>query len=250
MSRATFSFILDRIKHVLERKTLVEVPIPPELRLAICLYRLGRGSYYHTIAEMSGIGLSTVSTITKEVSQAIIDLLWEECVTQYMPHSEFEFIDKMVEIEQMWQFPCCWGAIDGCHIPLKCPPGGLESCKEYHSFKNFYSLVLMAIVDSHYGFIWGSCGYPGNSHDSVIFQSTKLWSDIQCGNYLPVMAKKVGKQDIPPLVVADSAFPLTTWLMKPFTNAILTEKQRYFNYRLSRARIMTEGAYGQLKGRW
>ena len=150
----------------------------------------------------------------------------------------------------MWQFPCCWGAIDGCHIPLKCPPGGLESCKEYHSFKNFYSLVLMAIVDSHYRFIWGSCGYPGNSHDSVIFQSTKLWSDIQCGNYLPVMAKKVGKQDIPPLVVADSAFPLTTWLMKPFTNAILTEKQRYFNYRLSRARMMTEGAYGQLKGRW
>ena len=250
VSRATFSFILDRIKHVLERKTLVEVPIPPELRLAICLYRLGRGSYYYTIAEMSGIGLSTVSTITKEVSQAIIDLLWEESVTQYMPHSEFEFIDKMVEMEQMWQFPCCWGAIDGCHIPLKCPPGGLESCKEYHNFKNFYSLVLMAIVDSHYRFIWGSCGYPGNSHDSVIFQSTKLWSDIQCGNYLPVMAKKVGKQDIPPLVVADSAFPLTTWLMKPFTNAILTEKQRYFNYRLSRARMVTEGAYGQLKGRW
>ena len=49
---------------------------------------------------MSGIGLSTVSTITKEVSQAIIDLLWEESVTQYMPHSEFEFIDKMVEIEK------------------------------------------------------------------------------------------------------------------------------------------------------
>ena len=38
--------------------------------------------------------------------------------------------------------------------------------------------------------------------------------------------------------------------MKPYTDATLTEEQRYFNYRLSRVRMMTEGAYGQLKGRW
>ena len=38
--------------------------------------------------------------------------------------------------------------------------------------------------------------------------------------------------------------------MKPYTNPVLTEKQKYFNYRLSRARMVTEGAYGQLKGRW
>ena len=235
------TFILNKIKHVLERQTLVEQPIPPELRLAICLYRLGRGSYYFTIAEMSGLGLSTVCTITKEVSQAIIDFLWNESVTKYMPQSEQQFRNKIVDMEEMWQFPCCWAAIDGCHIPIKCPPGGQEACKEYHNFKNFYSVVLMAMVDSHYRFIWGSYGYPGNSHDSIIFQSTDLWSKIQKGNYLPQIAKKVGSQDVPPLVVGDSAFPFTSWLMKPFTNAILTEKQRYFNYRLSRARMVTEG---------
>ena len=38
--------------------------------------------------------------------------------------------------------------------------------------------------------------------------------------------------------------------MKPYTDATLTEEQRYFNYRVSRARMVTEGAYGQLKGRW
>ena len=241
VSRGTFTFILNKIKHVLERQTLVEQPIPPELRLAICLYRLGRGSYYFTIAEMSGLGLSTVCTITKEVSQAIIDFLWNESVTKYMPQSEQQFRNKIVDMEEMWQFPCCWAAIDGCHIPIKCPPGGQEACKEYHNFKNFYSVVLMAMVDSHYRFIWGSCSYPGNSHDSIIFQSTDLWSKIQKGNYLPQIAKKVGSQDVPPLVVGDSAFPFTSWLMKPFTNAILTEKQRYFNYRLSRARMVTEG---------
>ena len=107
---------MGRIRHVLERETLAEVPISPELRLAICLYRLGRGSYYYTIAEMSGLGLSTVCTITKEVSRAIVDILWQESVTQYMPRTEQDFKNKMVDME-MWQFPYCWAAIDGCHIP-------------------------------------------------------------------------------------------------------------------------------------
>ena len=40
--------------------------------------------------------------------------------------------------------------------------------KEYRNFKNFYSVVLMGMVDAKYKFIWASCGYPGNSHDSLI----------------------------------------------------------------------------------
>ena len=64
-------------------------------------------------------------------------------------------------MEELWQFPCCWAAIDGCHIPIKCPPGGLECCKEFHNVKNIYSIVLMAIDDSKYRFVWGSCGFPG-----------------------------------------------------------------------------------------
>ena len=39
-------------------------------------------------------------------------------------------------------------------------------------------------------------------------------------------------------------------LLKPFTNAILTSEKRYFNYCLSRAQRITEGAHDQLKGRW
>ena len=54
----------------------------------------------------------------------------------------------------------------------------------------------------------------------------------------------------PHLILGDSAFPFKTWLTKPFTNAVLTPQQHYFNYRLSRARMVTECAYGQLKGRW
>ena len=153
-------------------------------------------------------------------------------------------------MEQMWQFPCCWRAVDGCYIPIKCPAGGLKSCKEYHNFKNFYSIVLMAMVDAKYRFLWGSCGFPGNSHDSVILQSTNLWQQIEEKNYFLNISKNIAGIEVPPLILADSAFQLKSWLMKPYTNAKLTAKERYFNYRISRARMVTECAYGQLNGRW
>ena len=199
---------------------------------------------------MTGLGVSTVCTILNEVTKAIVENLWDECMTKHMPKTEEEFRNKMIDMEQLWQFPCCWFAVDGCHIPIKCPPGGPESRKEYYNFKNFYSVIMMGMVDSNYRFIWGTCGFPGNSHDAIIFQSTKLWADIRESELLPHIAKDIGGVTVPPLVLGDSAFPFQTWMMKPYGNAVLTPKQRYFNYRLSRARMVTEGCYGQLKGRW
>ena len=73
ISRSTFKFILNRIGPFLARQTVTEEPIPPELRLAICLYRLGRGDYLYTIAEMSGLGVSTVCSIVQEVCQLLVD---------------------------------------------------------------------------------------------------------------------------------------------------------------------------------
>lgn len=148
VSRNTFNFILNRIRHDLEWETVNEDPISPECRLGICLYRLGRGDYYYTIAEMAGLGVSTVHAIVTQVCASIIENLWQECITKNMPESEDDFLRKIEDMNNRWQFPFCWAAIDGCHIPIKCPPGGAEACKEYHNFKNFYSIVLMAMVDS------------------------------------------------------------------------------------------------------
>ncbi|XP_065069830.1 uncharacterized protein LOC135694882 [Rhopilema esculentum] len=250
VSRSTFEFILTRIRPQLERQTLTEEPISPELRLAICLYRLGRGDYLYSIGEMVGLARSTVTRIVNEVTQVIVFCLWEQFVSNNMPKTEDEFQSKILDMEELWQFPCSWAAVDGCHIPIKCPPGGQSSRKEYHNFKNFYSIVLMALVDAKYRFIWGSCGFPGNSHDSIILQSTSLWKKIKDGKMIPEICQQIDAVKIPPLILGDSAFPFESFLMKPYTNAVLTKEQCYFNYRLSRARMVIEGAFGQLKGRW
>ena len=56
ITKGTFLFILAETKEDLQRETTAEVPIPPEIRLAVCLYRLARGDYQHTIGELIGSG--------------------------------------------------------------------------------------------------------------------------------------------------------------------------------------------------
>ena len=192
----------------------------------------------------------TVCEVVIEVSQPIVENLWDNEVASHFPQNANELRRKMEEMDEEWQFTCAFAAIDGCHISIKCPAGGLESAKEYHNFKNFYSIVMMAMVDAKYRIIWASTGFASNAHDSIIFQATDIYAEIARGNRFPSIAQREGNVDIPPLILGDSAFPFHTWLMKPYGNAVLTPEQRYFNYRLSRARMVTEGAYGKLKGRW
>lgn len=115
--------------------------------------------------------------------------------------------------------------------------------------KNFYSIVLMAMVNSKYRFVWGSCKFSGSSHDAIIFKLTNLWDLLQNG-LLPNMAKTIGVVSIPPRIVGDPAFPQQTWLMKLYINATLSHQQRYLDYQLSRVHMVIEEAYGQLIRRW
>ena len=124
-----------------------------------------------------------------------------------------------------------------------------ENQTEYHDFKVFFSVVLMALVDSKYRFIWANCGIPDNTHDSLIFQSTNIYKRIVNGDIIPDFNFVEDGVKINPIILRDSAFEFHPWIMKPYTNSVLTKEQRNFNYRLSRARMVI-GAFGQLKGRW
>ncbi|RMX37363.1 hypothetical protein pdam_00020317 [Pocillopora damicornis] len=49
----------------------------------------------------------------------------------------------------------------------------------------------MTIVDAQDRFIWASVGFPGNSHDSIIFQSTDLWHNITEKNIIPSISQVI-----------------------------------------------------------
>ena len=56
-----------------------------------------------------------------------------------------------------WNFPDCFGALDGKYIMIECPHNAGSTTFNY---KNFYSLVLMAIFDTNC-FTFVDIGYVG-----------------------------------------------------------------------------------------
>ena len=46
ISRSTFTYILNRIGPFFAKETVAEDPVSPELRLSLCLYRLGTSNKY------------------------------------------------------------------------------------------------------------------------------------------------------------------------------------------------------------
>lgn len=104
-------------------------------------------------------------------------------------------------------------------------------------YKGTYSIVLLALVDADYCFTYIDIGAQGRASDCGIFQESSLYAAIE-GSRLNIPQKSV--------IVADDAFPLKPYLMKPYSRRNLSPKQRIFNYRLSRARRISENAFGLL----
>ena len=115
--------------------------------------------------------------------------------------------------------PQAFCAIDGSHIPIKCPSSGAEAMKDYLTSNSFYSTVLLALVVAKYKFIWASIGAPGNTHDYFYFKSSNLYREICQGKILPPSIQKVGQVEVPPMILGDSAFEIKTCMTKPYGNA-------------------------------
>ena len=165
------------------------------------------------------------------------------------PKTKEEWIEIAKSFETEWNFPNCIGAIDGKHIQIVPPP---NSGSHYYNYKKTHSIVLMAVANANYEIVHADIGASGRLPDGGIWKECSLNKTLQTRSIiLPDDAKLPRSQEVAPFVfVADDAFPLKKYLLKPYANRNQTTADRVFSYRLSRAKRVVENVFGILSSKF
>jgi len=249
MNMVAFNRLVDRLQPTLQRRHVnTRESLSAEEQVLICLRFLSTGDSYRTIAFNFRIGVSTVHYTVIRVCNAI----WEVLQPDYLPVPTTDMWRTSAEkFELLWNFPHCVGAVDGKHVVMQAPA---NSGSVFYNYKGSFSIVLLAIVDAEYRFIAVDIGQYGSSSDGGVFARSTIGRALQSNQLnLPDAAQLSHAPQLGPLpyyLVGDEAFPLETFLLRPFPGRGLPADKRIFNYRLSRARRVVEQSFGLLTARW
>lgn len=245
VTSGTFKYVIDKICiDISHQDTVMRKAVSARRRLAITLYYLASTAEYRTIANLFGVSVSFVCACIKEVCSAIMKRM-----PSLISFPSGEDLSRVIQGYEEWGFPMCGGAIDGTHIPILAPT---ESHLDYVNRKGFHSIIMQAVVDHQYLFRDIVVGWPGSVHDARVLSNSTLYAkgnnnELFSGN----CSKQIYGQNINPVLIGDPAYPLMSWLMKPYPeNNATPNTQKTFNYQLSRARMTVENTFGRWKGRF
>lgn len=112
---------------------------------------------------------------------------------------------------------------------------------------------MLAICDANYIFTFVDIGAYGRRSDGGIFRDSLLGQKFRKNEMnIPDPEPFYSEGDsMPYVLVGDEAFPLTEYLMRPFSGKQnLNQDKIIYNYRLSRARRTIENTFGILSSQW
>ena len=126
------------------------------------------------------------------------------------------------------------GAIDGTHIRIKSPGG--DNQRRYINRKGWPSINVQAVCDRQMIFRNIVARWSGSTHDSRIFNNSRLCQKLQ-------------NQEINGILLGDQGYACSRFLLTPVRNARTPAQQR-FNRHQIRARNVIERSFGVLKMRF
>ena len=188
---------------------------------------------YASLADRFGVSESTACCSVRCLLTFISDHLLEKIIT-WPTEGECREISAMYN--ELKHFDGIIGMIDGSHIPIKQPD---DRGTDYYNRKDFYSVVLQAVVREDLRFTNIFTGWPGKVHDSRILKNSPLFErgpQFCAGNRH---------------ILGDSGYPNLPWLLVPFKdNGHLSAAQGKYNKTHASIRSNVERAFGVLKGRF
>lgn len=251
ISAEAFLMILEQVgPRIAKANTNYRESLSPGLKLACTLRYLASGDSYHSLGYAFNVGFNTISNFVPEVCAALYECFEEEAFPE-MHHA-----DKWREIAQRfqdkWNMPHCMGALDGKHVRIKKPP---NTGTLYFNYKRYFSVPMLALVDADYNFLWIELGGQGHMSDAQIFLQSDLFFGLENNRIdrpppCPLTDDPADTENVPFFIVADDAFALKDYCIKPYSRRHMTPRERVFNYRVSRARRVVENAFGILAMRF
>ncbi|KAI8432775.1 hypothetical protein MSG28_013734 [Choristoneura fumiferana] len=218
--------------------------IPPDMRLGATLRYLATGDSYTSLMYQLRISKQQLSELVPEVCMALYKSL--KNLYLKMPSTEAEWRRISAGFNSRWNFPHGIGALDGKHVIMEAPA---NTGSLYYNYKKTFSIVLLAMADYDYNFIYIDVGSQGRISDGGVFQNSSLSRALNSNTLgLPTDEPLPGEEvNLPYVILADAAFPLSHHIMKPYSgDHEQGSPERIFNYRLSRARRIIENTFGIL----
>ncbi|XP_050357371.1 uncharacterized protein LOC126778069 [Nymphalis io] len=214
MSIASFDELTSILKLSISRQdTVMRKSIPAEQRLAMTLRFLATGCSFEDLQYAYRCGISTISNIIKDVCQQV----WLNMRDDILPQNITEETWKRIadRFERHAQFPNCIGAVDGKHIRIF-KPG--NSGSSHYNYKNYFSIILLAICDSDYKFIFCDIGCYGRHSDSTIFEDTIFFTKLQEKSLNIPKPRPISTDGctLPYVLIGDEAFSLSENLLRPY----------------------------------
>ena len=248
----TFEKLLSWVSPYIQKKTTkMREPVSPSERLSVTLRYLVTGDEQISIAASYCINPSTIGRIIGETCKVLWQVLIEKgYLTAPTTKEHWKKIAK--EFETKWNFPHALGAINGKHVVMQAPA---RSGSDYFNYKKTHSVVLLAVCNADYEFTLVDIGDCSRQSDGSVYANSFLGHAIDNNLLQLPEAEKLDQSDpsnktYPYVFVADDAFGLKTFMMKPYPGQDLTLAERVFNYRLSRAQRIIENCFGVATSRF
>ena len=101
------------------------------------------------------------------------------------------------------------------HVVLQCPANNESS---FFNYKGTFIIVLLAVLDANYLFGYAHVGMQGRMSYGGVFLYTSFYNALSNGllNLTELSVLPGSEMSSPYVLVADDAFPLTSYLTKPY----------------------------------
>ena len=205
------------------------------------------GKNYRKTADAFGVSRSSVLILIRKVAKVFVEHLGPELIKLPKTVTKVEALTE--NFLNGHGFPQCLGAIDGTHMRIKQPR---ENYTDYINRKDFLSIKVQALCDYRYCFLDVVVKWPESVHDFQIFLRSTAVRNMLRNKVIPKCEKAIvdGEISVPVCILGDPTYPLLPFVMKEHLKGGKDDREKFFGYKLSSTRIVTENAFRRLKGRF